>query len=82
MSEKKAGDPVLDYVEKIVEFIRDHGLDWRFPTNFTQYPEHDQRAYLWNLYEVCNISTVTDAPPIPDNVKSFMEDGPRPEPFG
>jgi hypothetical protein len=74
---EKLGDPLLDYVEQQIEWLKDLGIDWRFPKNFNAYPEEDQRAYILNLNDILE-EEMLGGPRTPDDVKDFIDGGPRP----
>jgi hypothetical protein len=72
------GDMVLDYLEAVVMFLRDRGLNWRMPTSFVKYPLEDQRVWLWNIDKIIRLPFVNDAPEMPSAVRAFMEGEDRP----
>jgi|GEM_PF-2584636 len=76
---KSTGDPVVNYVKEAVIFLNNYGLYWRSPSNLSQYPEEDQRVWLWNIDKVLSLRLVVNtAPKMPSAVRTFMEGGPRP----
>jgi len=75
---ERIGDPVLDYIEDLINFIQKLGVDWRMPKNFNQYPEDDQRDYLWSLQEAYAAIINGNPPTPPSDIMCFILGGPRP----
>jgi hypothetical protein len=73
------GDPVLDYVELLADQLKARGIEWwrRLPKHLNQWPEDDQRNYIWNMMEVCKAITGSH-PAIPKDVFFFLYNGQRP----
>lgn len=92
---ERTGDPVVDYLEKLVNFINKHRWLTQFdlPPNFASYPEADQRVWIKNLETLARASLApantfqiymfTVLEDTPKDIEAYVyHDGPRPEPYG
>lgn len=72
MAEKNWQEREKEYVEQLVDFIRDHGIDWMMPENFAQWSSQDKSRYTHNLRQIYRIHSGQQPPEAPDSLSFFV----------
>lgn len=75
---KKTDDVFLGFIKELVNHIRNLGIDWHMPANFSEYSGEDQRRYIHNLRQICQFLQIGDLPEMPGPVIFLMLEGRRP----